>query len=606
MYSNVIYLITVILIHTFHRSVGEGFFPPAVDLGMLAASLAAYGFLSRAAFSRLEKKTPRDMFLGPRHRRALSVLSIFAVVLFGLQSFFFDLDKYLRFLPGAVLFPTVQALWALMFFLLHLSVLWFFAYRVHGMIRPTSLTRTGYIWANLRFYLALILPWALVSLPHDLGQVFLRGGAREAFLSLLGQGVFLALALALLLMVGPRMVVWGWGCRPLRGPSRRMITNVLDRLPLRFKEVLGWPLMGGDAPNAAVLGFFRGFRYLLVTPSLLELLSPGELEAVVAHEAGHVKKKHLLIHLVLIAGLFPLIFLMEGLAERAILESDSLYRLLVLGGGARQMVSLASLAGLALVAVVYLRYVMGYFIRNMEREADLYALRAVGDPMPLITSLEKLAAATGGLKQEKSWHHYGPGERIGFLMNAGADPEVGRSHERRLKRFLVVFIAAACLVLAAGVALRPSGRGPGMEAKRLRLLTAMHPEDPQVQRLAGDWHYSKENWAEARARWEEALELAPDDPETMNNLAWLLATCPDKEVRDPARALKLARQAVKLSPGSPHILDTLAEAYFRMGFTREAIDTEKKALSRAGENREHYIKQLERFRAAQSEDRVSI
>jgi len=52
----------------------------------------------------------------------------------------------------------------------------------------------------------------------------------------------------------------------------------------------------------------------------------------------------------------------------------------------------------------------------------------------------------------------------------------------------------------------------------------------------------------------EAVRLA-------NDLAWLLATCPDEQVRDGREALRLARQACDLA-GAPHpgLLDTLAAA----------------------------------------------
>ena len=43
-------------------------------------------------------------------------------------------------------------------------------------------------------------------------------------------------------------------------------------------------------------------NYGLITRTLLEALTLEELEAVMAHEIGHVKKKHLLLYLMLITG----------------------------------------------------------------------------------------------------------------------------------------------------------------------------------------------------------------------------------------------------------------------------------------------------------------
>ena len=53
---------------------------------------------------------------------------------------------------------------------------------------------------------------------------------------------------------------------------------------------------------------------------------------------------------------------------------------------------------------------------------------------------------------------------------------------------------------------------------------------------------------EALADLERAVTLAPDEPEPMNNLAWLLANNPDVGHRDPKRAVRLATGAVELTP----------------------------------------------------------
>ncbi|HMF12630.1 MAG TPA: tetratricopeptide repeat protein, partial [Gemmataceae bacterium] len=63
------------------------------------------------------------------------------------------------------------------------------------------------------------------------------------------------------------------------------------------------------------------------------------------------------------------------------------------------------------------------------------------------------------------------------------------------------------------------------------------------------WVYQDlERWEEAIADKKKAFELAPQNSEAMNGLAWLLAICPDPKLRDPARAVELAQQAVELAP----------------------------------------------------------
>jgi tetratricopeptide (TPR) repeat protein len=57
--------------------------------------------------------------------------------------------------------------------------------------------------------------------------------------------------------------------------------------------------------------------------------------------------------------------------------------------------------------------------------------------------------------------------------------------------------------------------------------------------------------ADARKAWENALKLQPEFFPALNNLAWLLATHPDKSLRDGTTALKLAKKAVELTSGTP-------------------------------------------------------
>jgi hypothetical protein len=64
----------------------------------------------------------------------------------------------------------------------------------------------------------------------------------------------------------------------------------------------------------------------------------------------------------------------------------------------------------------------------------------------------------------------------------------------------------------------------------------------------------------------------------LNNQAWRLVTGPAK-VRDPAKALPLARQAVELAPDKPTCLNTLGVVLYRNGQFKEAISTLEKSLN---------------------------
>ncbi len=87
---------------------------------------------------------------------------------------------------------------------------------------------------------------------------------------------------------------------------------------------------------------------------------------------------------------------------------------------------------------------------------------------------------------------------------------------------------------------------------------------------------------EAIAHYRKALELRPDFATAQNNLAWVLATCSDASLRNGAKAVELAEQAVQLSNSQdPEFLDTLAAAYAEAGLFSMAMQTARRALDLA-------------------------
>ena len=85
---------------------------------------------------------------------------------------------------------------------------------------------------------------------------------------------------------------------------------------------------------------------------------------------------------------------------------------------------------------------------------------------------------------------------------------------------------------------------------------------------------------QAIAQYETALVLAPEDPHSRNNIAWLLATSSDRSIRDGAKAIGFAQQAVALSGGrEPQFVRTLAAAYAESGQFSEAIAAAQQAIA---------------------------
>jgi WD40 repeat protein len=93
----------------------------------------------------------------------------------------------------------------------------------------------------------------------------------------------------------------------------------------------------------------------------------------------------------------------------------------------------------------------------------------------------------------------------------------------------------------------------------------------------GREHVGKREWAQAVVAFEMSLEQQPENDQSLNDLAWLLATCPEAAVRDPSRAVALARKALGVKPDEPNTWNSLGAALYRDERFREAIDALHKA-----------------------------
>jgi tetratricopeptide (TPR) repeat protein len=104
-------------------------------------------------------------------------------------------------------------------------------------------------------------------------------------------------------------------------------------------------------------------------------------------------------------------------------------------------------------------------------------------------------------------------------------------------------------------------------------------EAAQLEPAYGGWHRSLAQALSAKGRLDEALEeyreavrLGPNDAEAQILLAWFLATCPDRRLREPQEAVAHAERGVALAPASPASWGSLGAARYRAGDWKGAVE----------------------------------
>ncbi len=108
----------------------------------------------------------------------------------------------------------------------------------------------------------------------------------------------------------------------------------------------------------------------------------------------------------------------------------------------------------------------------------------------------------------------------------------------------------------------------------------LQPNDADAHTSLGNAFLRQGSFKDAIAQYEMAVALAPEDPHSRNNIAWTLATSSDDSIRDGAKAVGFAEQAVVLSGvREPQFLRTLGAAYAESGRFTEAIGAARQAAA---------------------------
>ncbi len=101
-----------------------------------------------------------------------------------------------------------------------------------------------------------------------------------------------------------------------------------------------------------------------------------------------------------------------------------------------------------------------------------------------------------------------------------------------------------------------------------------HPREIQFYLLAGMMYETQSNFNEAKAMYQQALNLQPDNPLASNNLAYVML----RQGGNVDVALAMAQTARRGMPDSAAAADTLGYAFFQKGVYQSAIDMFRESL----------------------------
>jgi len=149
-----------------------------------------------------------------------------------------------------------------------------------------------------------------------------------------------------------------------------------------------------NAPNAFATGRDPNHAHVAATSGILSLMSDRELEAVMAHEMGHVRNYDIRVMMIVF-----------GLVSAIGLIADAFLRMMWFGGSddsPPHPIFLALGIVAAILAPVVAILVQAAISRQREYLADASGALTTRDPEALASALEKLGSVSTGLKRQNS------------------------------------------------------------------------------------------------------------------------------------------------------------------------------------------------------------
>jgi STE24 endopeptidase len=207
---------------------------------------------------------------------------------------------------------------------------------------------------------------------------------------------------------------------------------------IRYRDFRVWHT-DRQLVNAAIAGLLPSQRYVFLTDALLGHLDDEQVEAVVLHELGHVRRRHLPLRMMLLG--LPLWMAASVQATQPELAARFSSWAAQISAGQSLLPCLALCGATVLYAVLAL----GCYSRVLEHDADLCVCRHGRGPA-FVAALRRLSQLCGSKQERWTWLHPSTGQRIHLLQLAMVDAQVARRFHRQVDRFNGLLVAGFLLM----------------------------------------------------------------------------------------------------------------------------------------------------------------
>lgn len=232
-------------------------------------------------------------------------------------------------------------------------------------------------------------------------------------------------------------------------PLRNRLEEMCRQHRLGYRDILLWQTHG-NLGNAAVMGVLPKLRYVLLSDVLLETMPDEQIEAVFAHELGHIVYRHLVWYIIFIVTLLLALSgpggnIYDYLIPKIIGNPD-LHKRLV------EEIALGLLAG----GIGLFFLIFGFVSRRFERQADVFASRIIheseiaGGKPPVkpygaalfAAALHRVAVVNNIPVAARSWCHGSIEKRMRYIRQLAEHPDHTARFDRVMSRLYAILIIA--------------------------------------------------------------------------------------------------------------------------------------------------------------------